>query len=388
MDNGTIILNIVKASIMEQKIDCAENISFDVLLSLAQKHKIITMVYYVIYNCGIELPDDIKKTFQQIVMAEVMISEQQMYYVKKISEEFCKANIDHMLLKGSVLKELYPKPEIRRMGDIDILIKEEQYPLVSKIMENLGFSFKKETNHEIIWLKDNIMIELHKILVPSYNKDFHAYLGNGWDRAVKTEGSRYIFEKNDMFVHLFIHFAKHYRDTGIGIIHMCDLYMYMKANNLDFDYIEEQLRKLELYDFYCNVRNTIAVWFEDKESNEMTDYITSVILNSGVYGIYENRAISSALKGKVNYGSNSRGRIKKIIRTIFPALETMRFGYGVLKKFPVLLPVFWAWRLLSKPFTKTEGMKARLKEMKGVDDNVVDSYEKALEYVGLKYNFK
>ena len=47
---------------------------------------------------------------------------------------------------------------------------------------------------------------------------------------------------------------------------MVDIWLYNKAYpNMDCEYIEKELKKLKLYDFYLNVCETLKVWFEEKE---------------------------------------------------------------------------------------------------------------------------
>ena len=56
-----------------------------------------------------------------------------------------------MLLKGASIKKIYPSSELRLMGDIDILIKEEQYEQIRKILCNIDLCEVNETDHELIW---------------------------------------------------------------------------------------------------------------------------------------------------------------------------------------------------------------------------------------------
>ena len=124
-----------------------------------------------------------------------------------------------MLLKGTLLKEMYPKKELRAMGDADILIKTEQYDKIKPIMQGLGFEERTESDHELIWRKPQLLLELHKKLIPSYNKDYYAYFGDGWQLGKPNSNFPHRFEMSDedQMIYLFTHFAKHYRDAGIGI---------------------------------------------------------------------------------------------------------------------------------------------------------------------------
>ncbi len=381
------VLNTINSAINGESFKPSSDFSVEALLELAQKHKITTMVYYGLFNSEIQLPPEIKKQLQMIVAGEVMIDQKQLGCVKEISQMFSQKGIDHMLLKGSVLKHIYPKTEIRRMGDIDILIREEQYDKAADIMQELGFSFQTETGHELIWTKGNIMVELQKAMMPPHDKDFLAYFGNGWKRALPLGNSVYAFSDEDTFIYLFAHFAKHYRDSGIGIIHMCDLYLYLKNKSLNFEYVYSELKKLGLYEFYLNVKNTVDVWFDDRESDEITDHITTVIFNSGVYGLHENNVVSAALKKKRKFNANPFARLHYYIRRFFPSYTGMKTKYQILKKAPALLPFFWVCRWFELAFIKRDHVKNVLHEQNAATDKKIFEYEQALKYVGLDYNF-
>ena len=75
-------------------------------------------------------------------------SERQMADVKRIYKAFEENNIDYMPVKGCNMKSLYPAPEMRVMGDADILIKLDQYDKVEKVMNELGFNFLVKGDHD------------------------------------------------------------------------------------------------------------------------------------------------------------------------------------------------------------------------------------------------
>jgi hypothetical protein len=100
----------------------------------------------------------------------------------------------------------------------------------------------------------------------------------------------------DTFVFLFTHFAKHYRDQGIGIKYVLDFYFFKKKNpDLNIAYMEKELEKLQLHEFYENIMLLLQVWFEDAPSTELTDYLTDKIFFDGVFGRAELNIISDGL---------------------------------------------------------------------------------------------
>ena len=230
-------------------------------------------------------------------------------------------------------------------------------------------------------------IELHKRLIPSYNEDYYAYYGDGWRlaRPVAEGSCRYEMSPEDTFIYLFTHFAKHYRDQGAGMKYVIDFYVYKRQYpRLDMGYIARELENLQLFEFYQNIMRMMDVWFEDAPSDEMTDYLTNKIFSDGVFGNEANSAMSEGLKLSKESGSV---RARKKWRLIFPSYTSMCARHPILKKWAILLPLFWIIRgfdILLHHRDRLQEQKVRLEVM---SDENIDKYHRELNYVGLDYNF-
>ncbi len=382
-------LNIIKSAITARAMVISPELISDGFWELTSKHRIATMVYYGLYYCCVSADENTQKILCQHSFIDAVIDEKQNYWYNKITKNFEEAGIKYLPLKGISIKKLYPKSEIRRMGDIDILIESSRKDEVEDVMNSMGFNKGVESDHELVWSNTEVCVELHTKLIPSYNKDFYAYFGDGWDKAIPERGSRYNFTSNDTFIYMFTHFAKHYRDSGIGIIHMCDLWLYVKSRALNFDYIDSELDKLFLKKFWYNIKATLSVWFEDAEPTEMTDYITDVIFASGVYGLRENSVISTELKKKKQHGDDyAKAKAKSVMGLLFPNLERMKEKYAVLNTLPFMLPVFWIVRGVAVLFGKGSKISSVAKDIRISNEQNINDYHSALKYVGLDYNFK
>ena len=326
------VIGIIKAALLDEKYTLSKEFDFDKAFRFAQKHSIIVMFYYGLLNCGVDKNLPIMQNLFMITCQNVAISERQIYSLKQLFTEFEKANIDYMPVKGVLLKSLYRKPEMRSMGDTDILIKTEQYYIIESIMSSLGYSFIEESDHELIWKKSGVMVELHKRLIASHNEDFYSYFGDGWRLAKMKEGSKYLMNNEDQMIYLFTHYAKHYRATGIGLRHIIDLWVYRKNTpSLDEEYIRTELKRLKLYDFYLNTNETLDVWFEGKAETDMSDFITQVIFESGVYGTHKNYILSETLRERDKKGSAKKQKLQKIIFSLFLPYKDMCKKYPFLK---------------------------------------------------------
>lgn len=376
---------IIYSALTGQKIPLPEDLNFSECVKIAKRHRIEVMFYYGALNCGFEQSEPLMKELFMSACKSIVLSEQQSYAFAELVSAFDAHKIDFMPIKGIVLKELYPNAQMRSMGDLDILIKTEQYDKIKPVMQALGYEEGGESNHELIWHKCNIHIELHKRLIPSYNKDYYAYFGDGWQLARISDGTRYSMTDEDMFIFLFTHFAKHYRDAGIGLKHIVDLWVYKRhINNLNEKYINDELGKLGLYDFYVNVTDTLEVWFGSNESSKMTDFITDYIFDCGSGGCAENNIISCALKNSNTKQMKKNPKIKMILFYVFFPYENMCIKYPFLKKFPIALPVMWIVRFISALFKK-ERRDSFKNSVFSIEENKIVDRLNGLEYVGLHF---
>lgn len=380
---------IIYSALTGQKISLPEDLNFSECVKIAKRHRIEVMFYHGALNCGFEQNEPLMKELFMSACKSIVLSEQQSYAFAELLRAFDIHKIDFMPIKGIVLKGLYSNPQMRSMGDLDILIKTEQYDKIKPVMQALGYAEVGESNHELIWHRQNIHIELHKRLIPSYNKDYYAYFGDGWRLAKENYGTRYSMTDEDMLIFLFTHFAKHYRDGGIGLRHMTDLWVYRKSKpDLNEEYINNELKSLQLYEFYVNIINTLGVWFDGRKSDEKTDYITDFIFKSGIYGTGKAHILSEAVKMSKSVKSAKNVKAKKFFRRMFLPYKDMCGKYPFLKRIPVLLPFMWIYRLFNAVLFKGDRIKSDRLSIKLMTEENIKKYQDALNFVGLDFNFK
>lgn len=359
------------------------DINWELIYEVAKAHGIINLVAYSFSFLDCSVPDDLREKFKQSLYERLFVSEKQNYEFDKVILAFEKAGISYMPLKGLILQELYPNRDMRSMVDADILIKQEEYEKAAVEMNQLGYSFTGESDHEYNYIKKPfIRIELHKRLIPSYNQDMYAYFGDGWKLAKKCEGTngKYELTADDNFIYILSHFAKHYRDSGIGIKPVLDIWLFYKNYDLDNEYLQEKLQELNLYEFYKHVIGLIKAWFEDGEFDTVTTDMTTYILNSEIFGTIKNSMSSQTIRENKHIENAARF---KFVKFIFPGLEKMKRIFPVLEKFPVLLPVMWIWRVLRLVLFRREKIEGRKNMVDSIDQNCINEYSAHMKTVGL-----
>lgn len=382
------VVALIKSALTGQAQPLPEGFSIEEVLQSIQHHHVDAMIYEGATVCGINAKDPaIQKLFPKYCKS-LQVSTRQMGEVERVCRVFEEKGIDYMPLKGCKLKALYPKPELRSMGDADILIRLEQYGEISALVKELGFDEIHETDHELIWQSGRLHLELHKCLIPPYNKDLYGYFGEGWKLAKKESGTRYAMSAEDEMIYLFTHFAKHYRDGGIGCRHLVDLWVYRMAHpDLDETFVESQLQQLQLLEFYRNILRVIAAWFENAPSDEITDFISDFIFSGGSWGNEESRRISIAVRDAKHLPGGSNAKLAVLWQALFPGIYALREKYPILKKHPKMLPLVWLWRPFYKLLFERQSLQEQQRKLNSVNNEKLADRQQALRYVGLDYNF-
>lgn len=379
------VICLVRSAVANKKADLPEKFDIEGICSVAKMHQTRVLMLCGALELGFDKKNPEIKRLLKGAYDEVLTNEKQLKKYQQLLVLFEKEGIDYMPLKGILLKDMYPQTEMRSMGDIDILVRPEQYDKIQEILRSMDFEFATESDHEYIWCtKDSVIVELHKHLIPSYNKDYYEYFGDGFSRAKKVGDYAYRMSPEDEFLYLFTHFAKHYRDGGIGIKHLADLWVYEKSVVIDADYVKTELEKLRLLKFYQNIKRVLSAWFEDGKFDEITELISKVVIESGAYGQRKRSVIAAALRKKV--ANTQRSRTGSFMVRLFLPYKYMCIKYPYLKKYPFLLPIAHIIRITDALINKRSKIAMHANDIKTASPENVEGYEKELLLVGLEFN--
>lgn len=380
----TAALAILRAALDGIPADVNADFQMDAYLQFALSQQVETLFIAGLMTSGCTLTVSLRDLY----IKNVLIGDRQMGIAEELYALFSAHHIDYMPLKGCTLKALYPAPEMRSMGDIDILVRTEQYDQIRPLMLANDYIEDIESDHEYIWNKKGVHVELHKRLIPSYNKDYYAYFGEGWQLAEPVGEYRYEMSHEDAFVYLFTHYAKHYRDAGVGIRQALDLYVYRKTYSLNEEYVLARMQLLQLDRFYANTMHMLNVWFGSDAHTEASKLISDRLFSCGVFGRRADGLRSAMLKQTYAEGSLRRAKALSWLKKLFLPYHDMCKKYEILKKAPPLLPVMWLWRWMDVVVHKQDSIRRVIQDDAAVSDENIKAYQEMLHKSGLDFNFK
>lgn len=378
------ILVLLRSAITGEKLPVPEGFDLAAAYGDIRRHQLVPLAYEGAVNCGVSPNQTIMAKLQDGYCQCLMRMTGQILAVDRVMNAFEKEGIDYLPLKGCNLYGLYPKPELRIMADADILIRESQREKIMPVMKALGFRAAEESDHELNWESDALYMELHKRVVPTYHEDYYAYFGDGWEKARHSAGCRYDMSPEDAYIYLFTHFAKHYRDGGVGVRQTLDLWVYRRANaQLDMAYIENELKILRLDRFHQNMVCLLEWWFQGGAANETSEFLGEYIFKSGVWGDVQSHYLAQEAKVQKNASSFAAGKLKSILRVIFPSREYAQVAYPILRKWPILLPFVWVVIWVRTLLFRRDALKRRKQQFTVVTGETLDAYRRSMAFVGM-----
>ncbi len=299
----------------------------------------------------------------------------------RLSDALEAAGIEHMPLKGTLLKALYTYPEWRSMGDVDVLIHPADRERVTAILLAMGAVEGVETDHEYHFIsREGVHIELHKSLVPTYDSDLYAYFGDGFTRARTADGWRHrrVMSPEDTYLYHVAHMAKHYRTGGVGVRYAIDLYVLRHAYALDERYLARELSRLHLSVFEDCTRRLSDVWFASGVQDEATQRMSRFLFSGGVYGDGMRSELSKVarLSGEGRLGKRRRRR-----QIFFPSYAVMRLRGHTGGRWR--LPLWWIERWWELWHLRREHCRDKLDGLARLPEESVALLLEELDAVGL-----
>ncbi|MDO5397519.1 MAG: nucleotidyltransferase family protein [bacterium] len=294
----------------------------------------------------------------------------QQYYLSRIQEAFAENGINYLLLKGCVMKGLYPSSDLRQSADMDIYIGKENTLKAKPIMESLGFkniTFSDGESTDNYKADKFSYVELHKKLI-SDDYPWKNECNKILDRLIPAGNHEYVMNNEDFYIFMICHIAKHMKWGGIGIRAILDVWVYIRHySNMDWDSIRSVLEKCSLTKFHENLLKLIDYWFEEKEADKGIKKLGLYIASSGWNGFDSQMKSSSIDKLAGPTSSKSYLKLKWYLNAAFMNRAVMSERYPILKKTPVLLPFCWIHRAAYAVLNKRDTINSVLHYYDSID---------------------
>lgn len=354
MNESKALLKLIKSFLEDEKCSISENLDEEKLYQLAKKNKVSNFLYeWSQTSCQSE---KIKQLIVADYHKQIIKDTNENVELENVLNRFEEAGIETLVVKGVTMKEVYAKPYMRQMCDIDLMLHGKDFKKASKIMKDLGFKEFYDHEKHLVFMKNSfILLEMHRKLIPAADTA-HEYFNDIWPLCVPYQGYQHVYRMNleDTYLFCIIHLIRHFKYAGIEIRDVLDVYLFYEKykNEFQFEKLNQKLGEFKAKEFEENIRNIAYKWFGNEEIEDF-DEVERFILKG------------SSIENNIHYAvGESQGKSNYVLQLFFPTYKIMREKYPILKKVPVLLPATWIARLVKDVFSKETTVKDRVDKIK------------------------
>lgn len=381
------IIYMLSAAIRKKnvKFRSDEKINWNEVLEESEAHKVTPLIYSSINRAkALNIMDESTlSTLKKNVFKSSITQSSHIKNVASVLERFNNAGIPIIVLKGLVVRDYYPIPDLRTMCDADVLVHEEDLEKVSALMISLGFNqIKEKDDHgaHIVFYKGSTVFGVHWTLINDrFFKGDKSFEDKLWDDAmdvtvggVKTKS----LSLEDLAVHLCTHMAVHLAYSGFGVRQLTDLVVLVekKGHLIDWKAFLNKSKECGVYTFAIAIFNICNRLFDMEmpkeikgEKNIKNKYIEQLIqdiFDSGVHGKKSNDRVFAAefaFDQGEGAADGSVSIIKKFMKLLFPPISQMSDKYNYAKKFILLAPIAWIHHLIEGILNKDYNFSSKMK---------------------------
>lgn len=383
-----IVLEILSAFIHKRKPLLSGNVHEGKVFYFFYIQGILPVLAYMDKKWDIIKDEATKKKLVEFYYQSIAVNLNKADMFDLISQKLSENKIPHMPVKGWYVRTLYPVPELRTFGDIDILINKQDRQKTNKIFIENGYSLKNNWEPTYSYDKGALRCEVHTELMDSdigKGDRVISYFSDALKTAQNDIGERFSPQKDLHLMYLFCHLAKHLYNGGAGIRMYMDIALFVKeySDTLDLEKIYEDFKSLHLDRFFKTVLFACSEWFKIDLPFEIND-ADPVSLDSLKKYTFEADLFGKARdKSVISLRNDESGSKESVVKdTLFPNAKKIEERYKFIKGRKYLLPVAW----VARGFVNLKEIPQKLKYIKKVSDadmDAVSEYDEFISAIGL-----
>ena len=389
----SFFIQILKDHLQGYKTKLDSGINWNTVASYARIHQVEGIVFY---QCKQFLPPNVADLLNQKFSATLFYYKNRERAAKDIEKAFDKASIPFFIVKGMNIAACYPIPLLRTMGDLDIVVHEEDKTKADAVLVAMGYlGGEKVPDYDWGYNRNKIHVELHHQLFyvePGRNRISRIqadFFNQCWNYVENGK-----LDWNFHFLFILAHLRKHLVNSGAGFRMFMDVAAMIKnAPGLNWEWIEETLRQLGMWKFSQICFALCERWYDVKAPlrfGEIDDIFaeeaSEKTFQDGVFGFNnEDNRNNVAINSILTHGKARKlSRTQMVIHHLFPKYMHMRYipYYSFIEGRPWLLPVAWIYRIVRLLSGKIDSMPSFSRKVR-IPDSEVDAREEEMQRWGL-----
>ena len=274
MKNSELYLLAFQCLVNEQSLEFDSYFKYNILpneeslyrfIRLSSNHLVLPAVYRRLQKTGLSdnLSPDLAEHLNEILQLNIKRNEEILQQTEEINLHLNSAGIQPVYMKGSanLLDGLYPDLTDRMIGDIDFLVRDEDFLPAAEIVIKLGYKTDREIYDDIKTLKDYPRlfrndvpadIEIHRLpVIPKYADWFNTELIFKEKKQIQSKINCFVPSDKHKLIQNFIHSQlsnKGHKHRLVSLRDLYDCYLLLERVNKNDALIEiKEKEKAEIY---------------------------------------------------------------------------------------------------------------------------------------------
>lgn len=351
-DFQVYFIQLLKQYINNEKITLRPDADYKQLFEFARLHNLGGVLFCAVN--GAEnvraLPAEAYASAQEGFFDLVYSANLQAQVFSLIESALTAVQVRFVPFKGIVLREFYPVPESRAMGDIDVLINPASRGTAHRALKNAGFVCKNSNGPVWDYEKNGVLLELHTSILNGKIGKTNApeFFSDAFSKAqFEEDGFKGALPCDYHLAFLIAHAAHHFWFHGAGVRFVLDFAVAVKNMGASPEAALEILTAAGLGDFAKTMLTLCKRWFDigidcDCDTAATEDYLCS----HGAFGTH-GKSTGAVVTRKALEEGKSTGAAGRRLALLFPSYEKMReIPYiKFIDGRPYLTPLAWGYRL-------------------------------------------
>lgn len=383
------MIDICNAYLNKQAIHLDESVDYSRLFSVAREHNLLAIVFCVLKGTENKniVPLEVYKDFENGFYETIIRYDAQSNALNTLDDILTGNGIRHVFFKGAEIRDYYPVPEARAMGDIDILIDKQNRDKVKQLLTANGFELINSNGPVYDYNFGGVLIEMHTKIVSGKvgNSQAEAYFGDAVNKAL-FDGYRGRFDENYHFSYMLTHIAHHFWFYGAGIKLILDLAVMQKHFDINYDIVMGYMRAIGLEQFAKVILSVCYKWFGSGKSYDADTEVTEKFITFfGAFG-NQKRDKAAVIQRKELEEGKKVSPVSTRFRLLFPSYEKVKnIPYiHFIEGRPWLLPLAWIYRIVYNLKYKKDFVKEATSTIGSDKTNTMAQREfKYFEEIGL-----
>lgn len=361
-------INILSCFLNNRALDNFEGDAGE-LYRLCDIHDVGAAAAYVLKNAKVcSIDDETASKFNQQIGKAVLNYEKREVAFEKVKKLFNSKNIDHIFVKGAVINKYYSIKEFRTSGDIDVIIRDDDYNQIINEFKSRNVKFADISSDTASVVTDGVNVEIHR------GADAGTpYFDNLFDMCSVREKNTYILDDYEHLLYIICHLAKHLAYCGAGVRMLMDIdVMIRHIDSFNEDKLYSMSEKAGRLKTAQTLLSLCNLWFDTpvkdctdiKNDTAFQNAFETVLIDGGCFG-YENNNVPANYIGEFDEKGNLpfSKKVNAIMKIAFPGAEYLATAYPYAKKNKLLIPAAQINRLYDGLTKKSRQAKESVKQV-------------------------